>query len=275
MVIDPKEDGYTHLNIYSKAHTQLGRDLSNFSDYPLEHPKYGRFASMEGFYYWVSTGGHDESFRELVGYDAKKHGESLEKVEDSEFQKKICEGLLARFDTNPDLKKRFIETTLPFVHYYYYGKDIEDVKVVEPITSDFMMQYLRSLRRYLRKEENAIEIYTIQLGKHALAKKRRIPVLDTTVKSGDKTFSPTWEIVTQVKDGSISPEEYRERYIAMMRESWKVNNDRWMEVINGGRVAFACYCREGDFCHRHILKEIFLKIARFYNRPIVDVGEIN
>lgn len=53
---NPDEDGVTHINIYSKGKTELGRWLTNFSYSPFNHPEYGKFLSMEGFWCWVSTG---------------------------------------------------------------------------------------------------------------------------------------------------------------------------------------------------------------------------
>jgi hypothetical protein len=50
----PEEDGVTHINIYSKGKTELGRWLTNFSYSPFNHPEYGKFLSMEGFWYWDS-----------------------------------------------------------------------------------------------------------------------------------------------------------------------------------------------------------------------------
>lgn len=37
----PDNDGITHINLYSKSRTVLGRQLSNFAHSPFKHPKYG------------------------------------------------------------------------------------------------------------------------------------------------------------------------------------------------------------------------------------------
>ena len=44
----PKDDGVTHINIYSKGQTELGGLLSNFSRTPFVHPKYGELAPFFG-----------------------------------------------------------------------------------------------------------------------------------------------------------------------------------------------------------------------------------
>jgi hypothetical protein len=85
-----------------------------------------------------------------------------------------------------------------------------------------------------------------------------ILLLDTTVKSGDPVFAPNWEIVRDVKDEIITPEEYTAIYQRMMAESFRTHSERWRQVIREPRPqAIACYCRAGKFCHRHLLLSYF------------------
>lgn len=58
---DPKMDGVTHINIYSKGKTQLGRVASNFAYFPFEIPNDGRFSSVEGYWHWL---GLEENLKE-------------------------------------------------------------------------------------------------------------------------------------------------------------------------------------------------------------------
>jgi hypothetical protein len=69
---DPKQDSVSHINIYSKAATQLGRMLSNFYHAAFEYGKYGYFESVEGFWYYYFTGQKHEHLRTLYGIAAKK-----------------------------------------------------------------------------------------------------------------------------------------------------------------------------------------------------------
>ncbi len=75
MTFISEEDGITHINIYSKGKTELGRLMSNFALSPFSVPQHGEFKSIEGYWYWLSTG--DESLRDLYGYEAKKAGRKL------------------------------------------------------------------------------------------------------------------------------------------------------------------------------------------------------
>ncbi|MCL6559472.1 MAG: hypothetical protein K6U74_11870 [Firmicutes bacterium] len=93
--------------------------------------------------------------------------------------------------------------------------------------------------------------------------------LDITVKSGDKTFAPTWDMVMAYKSGKITQEEYTEMYYALMRRSYQNNRRRWEEVLAMDKVVLVCFCRAGDFCHRLLLAGILEKLGAEY------CGEIN
>ena len=56
--VRPEDDGRTHVNVYSRGRTSLGRDLSNFAHLPFELDGLA-FASVEGFWFWLVTGVDD------------------------------------------------------------------------------------------------------------------------------------------------------------------------------------------------------------------------
>ena len=85
--------------------------------------------------------------------------------------------------------------------------------------------------------------------------------LDITVKSGDKVFAPSWDIVMGYKNGKISADQYIEAYLSIMHKSYVDNRKRWDEVLAMDEVVFCCYCKSGDFCHRLILSQIFEKLG--------------
>lgn len=118
-------------------------------------------------------------------------------------------------------------------------------------------------------EEIMLKIYTIQI---SMAKKLNLfadpRFLDITVKSGDKAFAPTWKMVMASKEQSISDEEYEKLYILMMRESHRKNKKRWDEVLSMDQIIFACYCKADSFCHRYLLKDIFVKLGADYTGEI-------
>ena len=106
MNYNPIEDGITHLNLYSKANTELGRFCSHFSYSPIETED-GHFDSMEGYWGWLGLSEDNperEALRYLSGYQAKKYKEDLKKQGDkgrfdSEFARKIKDANHLKFQT--------------------------------------------------------------------------------------------------------------------------------------------------------------------------------
>lgn len=122
---NPEADSVTHINIYSRGKTALGRFLSNFALSPFVHPKYGDFQSVEGFWYWYATGQKHDVLRHLFGSEAKSVGRSFERVHTpvAEFEKAIQEAITAKLRQNPIQLNLLIDSTLPLTHYYVqYGK---------------------------------------------------------------------------------------------------------------------------------------------------------
>lgn len=119
-----------------------------------------------------------------------------------------------------------------------------------------------------------MEIYTIQMAQWRKAVNQEVALVDTTVKSGIDAFAPRWDMVMGSKDGSLSEADYRQQYIDLMRESWYNRRLEWEKLLQMDKVALACYCKAGNFCHRHILKEIVMKIQEQRGVVVIDQGEL-
>jgi uncharacterized protein YeaO (DUF488 family) len=107
-----------------------------------------------------------------------------------------------------------------------------------------------------------LEVYTGRIGY------KGTDGLDITVKSGDPCFAPSWAIVSNVKAGKISEDEYIREYYRLMRVSYVKNRARWNEILVLSRVTLLCYCRKGDFCHRKLLADILVKLGAVYKGEI-------
>lgn len=134
MSFNPAEDGVTHINVYSKGATPLGRLLSNFARTPLHLPD-GPFASLEGYWYWLGVQApHGEPLREVSGATAKQLGRTLRErypaPELPDFQQRITTAMTIKVAQHADLRKQLEQSTLPFAHYYYYGSPT-NAKVVD------------------------------------------------------------------------------------------------------------------------------------------------
>ncbi len=126
--VDPKEDGYSHINIYSKGSTALGRFLSNFSDCHVITED-GYFRTIEGYCYWLST--KHEPLRDFPGWQAKQVGRKLRGLDWNDtpgFQDKILKAILYKIMSHNNMKDLFIKSNLPFYHYYVYNEKVVEVK---------------------------------------------------------------------------------------------------------------------------------------------------
>lgn len=123
---EPGNDGVDHINIYSKGQTELGRFLTNFFVLEIDLGEEGKFKSIEGYWYWLST--KDERLRNMNGFNAKKLGKTLPryKMGITYFQKKIAEACWCKIHTSGKYYTLFRESTLPFAHYYVYGGAAKD-----------------------------------------------------------------------------------------------------------------------------------------------------
>lgn len=121
MTWNPNDDGITHINIYSKGNTKLGRFLTHFARTPFQHPVYGNFESVEGLWYFLKTGMKDNYLKSLFGYAAKEHGKKLAVVPLENFDQLINEANRIKLDTYPEIRKAIKESSIPFTHYYVFG----------------------------------------------------------------------------------------------------------------------------------------------------------
>lgn len=119
-----------------------------------------------------------------------------------------------------------------------------------------------------------MKLFTAQMSRWRLAGELGIEFLDTTVKTGQGPFAPTWEIVMGSKEGKITHEEYTERYLEMMRKSYRDHPEYWETILRKENLVIACYCPAGHFCHRHILKDILEKVAIAKGIPFKYLGEL-
>lgn len=143
------EDGKTHVNVYSKGKTGLGRFLSNFTRAPIDTED-GHFDSIEGYWYWLSAPINNidrDKLRHASGWKAKKLGRELRAqdwVDDPEFKRKICAAIKVKLETNPEWfdKLKRLKPHIKLDHYYVYGD-----KVIKPKQGAWILEFLESMRK--------------------------------------------------------------------------------------------------------------------------------
>lgn len=121
---------------------------------------------------------------------------------------------------------------------------------------------------------NTVHIWTVQISNHRVAKREGIYLLDTTAKSGVPQFAPEYRQVMRYKCGEINEVEYTEMYEERMRFSLRTYPAVWEKLKSHPRVAVACYCSPGKFCHRHLFTDMMAKyLEREGYRPVKE-GEL-
>jgi hypothetical protein len=83
--------------------------------------------------------------------------------------------------------------------------------------------------------------------------RRGVVGIDTTVKSAHglwRAFAPTWDMVLGVKRGTLSEAEYTVQYEAILS---RVPAAVWDALAAEPEQLLLCFCRDGWFCHTHLL----------------------
>lgn len=119
-----------------------------------------------------------------------------------------------------------------------------------------------------------MELYTVALYNWRSAEVKGIPVINTTIKTGDKRLAPNWNFLTLYQKGTIDEDEYTRRFYAKMRWSYHKHRQFWDELICKDTLALACYCKPGKFCHRHLLVDIITKIGAREGIEVLYKGEL-
>lgn len=143
-------DGLNHINIYSKAETQLGRFLSNFTEWHIYVPQLGNFYSIEGLWYYLKAS--EDSDREplhlMHGAEAKSYGRKLPAGEfRSDFKDIICSAIEQKIRSSPYFEE-FKASTLPFEHYYVTA---EGKKIKTKQENMWVIEFISNLRNNLKQ----------------------------------------------------------------------------------------------------------------------------
>lgn len=123
-------------------------------------------------------------------------------------------------------------------------------------------------------EEHTLEVYTTQIGQWRKVRDMGLTLFDTTIKSGHKNVRPTWEIVLGSKGGTITPQQYTDKYLAILDKSLKCNHDWWIDLLHQQKLVLGCYCKPNMFCHRHLLKAVIKTQCELQGIVFIDKGEI-
>ena len=116
-------DGEHHININDKAATTLGKALCHTSNLDFIHSVYGKFNSMEGFWFYIRSQSGDDSLRKLNAIAANKFGKNLAIKQVKDFRLIIAEANWQKIKAYPLLKEELKALTLPLDSYYVHNQE--------------------------------------------------------------------------------------------------------------------------------------------------------
>lgn len=99
----------------------------------------------------------------------------------------------------------------------------------------------------------------MQLSKWRLAKRDEIHILNITAQSGMDCFAPEFSNVKLYKQGLLTEAQYTELYLEKMRRCYVLYRNEWERLQGLEKMALTCYCKAGDYCHRHLFKDCLTK----------------
>ena len=87
--------------------------------------------------------------------------------------------------------------------------------------------------------------------------------VNTTWLSGwgaGKAFAPSRDMVRAYQRGLVTEFEFAQRYYAKLdllsRENWE---ELYHEAVKPRMLTVLCYCRDGQFCHTHLMIEYMVE----------------
>jgi hypothetical protein len=148
-LLEYKADGEDHVNVGNNAKTQYGRLLSNGYKCRLEHPVFGNFTTIEGFWNYLKTG--DDRFRSPT----RNIGDLREVVKSRSlpgFQYLILEAIYYKLKA---YRKRLIDLGKPYaglpldVYYLRMVKTGDSEPGYIPVRVTYFDWYLRGLKEVI------------------------------------------------------------------------------------------------------------------------------
>ena len=161
-VLDTYLDGSTHINCDVFGATKLGRMLSLKAKVPFEHPVFGRFNSLEGYYYFIKYENLEKEKlqtlwgRELHEYVFGKPGERSDcrpRTKVLDFLRLMYEGTYYKIKSNPEMIKLIRENQLQY-DVYYKKRSGDDYVVVRPGNANWFLDHISVLATWISEAQD-------------------------------------------------------------------------------------------------------------------------
>jgi hypothetical protein len=152
-----EQDGITHINIHSKANTELGRMLSTYSTYTIQHPKYGLVHTIEGLWCFLRSGERLEWCLTCPNGEKLNRSKIMEHetMSKEEFQNEIRMAIKLKIDTYKQIKTKLLDSKLPLTMYFINSRGKLRTPPIEWIVA--YMSELRTEYRATEQQKSMLE----------------------------------------------------------------------------------------------------------------------
>ena len=155
MQINPKLDGKTHINIWAKGSTFIGKFLSPRTLCELNMPE-GRFLCVAAYWYYL-TSKEDRRLNHCYDWETELLATQLtplpkkQQLPAVELQTKIKKAFDQKIKWSEYWKEEFTESTLPFLYYHI---DAEGNVVDESRKYRWLLNHLEARRTLLQQRRD-------------------------------------------------------------------------------------------------------------------------
>lgn len=161
-MLNNNDDGVKFINIYSKAKTSLGKQLTNMYHYTFIYDGI-QFISVEQAWHFYKFSKYPELANQILQFKnsfdclkfarANQQEDASKSVQSPVFRLLMQDVIRTRIDADIDLKNQLRNSWLPFEHYYAYGDKVQDqrdkyewlINIFEDYRTELQFEYLDDL----------------------------------------------------------------------------------------------------------------------------------
>lgn len=115
-------DGVDHINTWEGAETLIGQFLSHNYHHKFHHNLFGRFDSIEAFWYYIRSEERDDGIRSMSGKTLKEFIDKLNLNRVTNFRAIIMDTQYQRIKQFKDIVEEIKTSVLPYDCYYINSK---------------------------------------------------------------------------------------------------------------------------------------------------------
>lgn len=142
------EDGVDHINISNQAKTELGQSLSQDVFIEFEHPIFGKFNTLTGFWYYISSTDRKNECRTLNSNKLRRMFKDVKLPSIKNFRAIILEAYWLKITQNEAIQHELLNTELPLDCYFITANGTVRTR---PKNHRWLLQGLNDMRNALKK----------------------------------------------------------------------------------------------------------------------------